>query len=506
LFSRSKTALARYPMSIDPSQPIPLYFQLKTLLLEEIIERRYDADGRLPTEHELCDRFRISRTPVSRALSELAEEGVILRHRRRGTFVNPHWLRPRQDQAEIRVVVPEGPWGRMLRDASAGHMRLSLVTVPRPSLRQVLTHSVAEGQAPDLAVIDSVWIPEFAAAGFLRPIEGIDPEWIRREHETDFLPPLLAANRYDGQTYGVSAFADVAGLWCRRKDLDRLNLAPPRTWNDLRTVARKLAGSGRKRPIAMPGGSQGAETTAYCLTAFLASNGGGVFDAGKVILDSPQNVQALRFLRSLVEDGLMPAEVVAYEWNRSTAMLAEGRASISFGGSYEAAALAEMLDVALLALSSHVAFVPVPAGPHGTATCAVGTMTYGIFSQAGQPRAALELLERAVAPEALAGIARTTGRIPARRSAVRVAEPGFPFVAETAGLLERAVIRPATPAYPRVSAQLQAMLEAVLTGRLGPSAAARRTAELVAAITGLAVADNAAPPAAAAAGVRAGHV
>ena len=118
------------------------------------------------------------------------------------------------------------------------------------------------------------------------------------------------------------------------------------------------------------------------------------------------------------------------------------------------------------------------------ATCAAGTMTYGIFSQASQPRAALELLKQAVEPEALAGIARSTGRIPARRSAVRVAEPGFPFVAETAEMLERAVIRPATPAYPRVSAQLQAMLEAVLTGRLGPSAAARHTAELVAAITG----------------------
>ena len=369
-------------------------------------------------------------------------------------------------------------------------MQLSLVTVPRPSLRQVLTHSVAEGQAPDLAVIDSVWIPEFAAAGFLRPIESIDHEWVRREHETDFLPPLIAANRFGGQTYGVSAFADVAGLWCRRRDLDALGLEPPRTWNELRAVARKLAAGGRKRPIAMPGGSQGSETTAYCLTAFLASNGGAVFDGGSVILDSPQNVQALRFLRSLVEDGLMPAEVVAYEWNRSTAMLAEGRVSISFGGSYEAAGLAEALGVPLLELSSHVAFVPVPAGPRGTATCAAGTMTYGIFSQATEPRAALELLKQAVAPEALAGIARATGRIPARRSAVRVAEPGFPFVSETADMLERAVIRPATPAYSRVSAQLQAMLEAVLTGRLGPSAAARHTSYLVAAITGRDVAGN----------------
>jgi multiple sugar transport system substrate-binding protein len=172
-------------------------------------------------------------------------------------------------------------------------------------------------------------------------------------------------------------------------------------------------------------------------------------------------------------------------------MLADGHASISFGGSYEAAGLAEALGVPLLELSEHVAFVPVPSGPRGLPACAAGTMIYGIFSQAGQPRAALDLLKRAVEPGALAAIARATGRIPARRSAVRAAEPGFAFVAETAQMLERAVTRPATPAYPRVSAQLQVMLEAVLTERLGPAAAARRTAELVSAITGLPVVGEA---------------
>ena len=40
----------------------------------------------------------------------------------------------------------------------------------------------------------------------------------------------------------------------------------------------------------------------------------------------------------------------------------------------------------------------------------------------------------------------------------------------------------------RVSAQLQAMLEAVLTGRLSPGAAAQRTADRIGAITGLPVA------------------
>ena len=478
--------MAKQPQ-IDPAQPIPIYFQLKTLLLEDILGGRYDGDGRLPTEHELCEHYGISRTPVTRALSELAEEGVVLRHRRRGTFVNPHWRRPRAGQPEVRIVVSEGPWGRMLRDAAADRVQINLVTVPRPSLRQVLMHSVAEGQAPDLAILDSVWVSEFAAAGFLRAIEDIDAPWVRDEYERDFLAPLVRANRYAGRTYGVSAFADVAGLWYRRRELERVNVSPPTTWTELRRVGRALAKRGANRPIVMPGGSQGAETTAYCLIAFLASNGATVLDGESVVLDSPATVEALRFLRSLVEDGSMPADVVAYDWDRSTTMLAEGHAAISFGGSYEAAGLAEALGVPLNELWEHVGFLPAPAGPRGTPSCAAGTMSYGIFSQASQPRVALDLLRLAVDPDGLAGIARSTGRIPARRSAVRLADPGFPFLLQTEEMLERAVTRPATPSYARVSGQLQAMLEAVLTGRLKPGPAAARTAELIGAITGLPV-------------------
>src|SRR5215218_8774947 len=131
-------------------RPIPPYFQLKTLLLESILAGEFAPDDRLPTEHELCEQYAISRTPVTRALSELAEEGVLLRHRRRGTFVNPHWLRRRPDQREVRVVVSEGPWGELLRNVAPEEIYVNLVTVPLTSLHQVLTHAVAEGQAPDL--------------------------------------------------------------------------------------------------------------------------------------------------------------------------------------------------------------------------------------------------------------------------------------------------------------------------------------------------------------------
>jgi ABC-type glycerol-3-phosphate transport system substrate-binding protein/DNA-binding transcriptional regulator YhcF (GntR family) len=478
---------------IDSRQPIPLYFQLKTLIVEEILDGRYDGGRRLPTEHELCERYAISRTPVSRALSELAEEGVILRQRRRGTFVNPHWLRRRPEQQEVRVVVAEeGPWCRMVREAAGDDVQVNLVAVTRRSLHQALTHAVAEGQAPDLAVLDSVWAPEFAHAGFLYALEDLDGEWIRGEHEADFLAPLVAVNRYDGRTFGVSAFADVAGLWYARRELESRRLEPPATWAGLRASARAISKDGIGRPIVMPGGSRGGETTSYCLIAFLGSNGAYVLGRDGVTLDG-RAAQALRFLRGLMEDGLMPAEVVAYDWNRPIHLLAEGRAAISFGGSYEARALAEALGVPLGEVWKRFGFIPVPAGPKGKPMNVAGTMVYGIFRQAAQPEAAMRLLRRIVKPESLARAAVDTGRIPARRSAVSLVAPELPFLAQTAELLANAITRPTTPVYPRVSAQLQAMLEAVLTGRLGPAAAVKRAAELIAAITGLPVAGGRPP-------------
>src|SRR5215217_7500268 len=141
-------------MEID-RRPIPPYFQLKTLLLEAILGGEFGPGERLPTEHELCRRYAISRTPVGRALSELADEGVILRHRGRGSFVNPHWLRRSPDRPEVRVVVPEGPWAAMVEDAAPPELSVSVVTVARPDLHAALTHAVAEGRGPDLALLDS---------------------------------------------------------------------------------------------------------------------------------------------------------------------------------------------------------------------------------------------------------------------------------------------------------------------------------------------------------------
>ncbi|MGH8957992.1 MAG: GntR family transcriptional regulator, partial [Acidimicrobiia bacterium] len=160
-------------MKIDPAGPIPIYFQLKTLLKEAIQEGRFGPDDRIPTEDELCAQHGISRTPVHRALSELAEEGVLVRYRRRGTFVHPHWLERSDGGPELRVVVLDERWEPLVRAAAPRGARLNFARFPQPDLHQAITHAVAEARAPDLSMIDSVWVAEFAASGFLRPLDEV---------------------------------------------------------------------------------------------------------------------------------------------------------------------------------------------------------------------------------------------------------------------------------------------------------------------------------------------
>jgi GntR family transcriptional regulator len=69
---------------LERSSGVPLYRQIKRILIEEI-QRSEDASP-LMTEEELIRRFRVSRAPVRQALRELADEGIVYRERAKGTF------------------------------------------------------------------------------------------------------------------------------------------------------------------------------------------------------------------------------------------------------------------------------------------------------------------------------------------------------------------------------------------------------------------------------------
>lgn len=68
--------------------PQPLYAQIKDALRRRIVDGTYAPHSRMPSEHELCATFGVSRITVRQALGDLQKEGLIFRLHGKGTFVS----------------------------------------------------------------------------------------------------------------------------------------------------------------------------------------------------------------------------------------------------------------------------------------------------------------------------------------------------------------------------------------------------------------------------------
>ena len=92
------------PVAMTTAAGLPLHRQLFLVLHNEIERGAIPAGDPLPTEHELCEQFGVSRITVRRALSDLADQGYITRKQGVGSFVREHHL---QVQAPTRSFMDE---------------------------------------------------------------------------------------------------------------------------------------------------------------------------------------------------------------------------------------------------------------------------------------------------------------------------------------------------------------------------------------------------------------
>lgn len=77
------------PDSLDLNRKLPLWYQVSQSLRASILGRSPEAPLRLPTEDALAAHYGVSVLTMRQALKELETEGLISRHRRRGTFIEP---------------------------------------------------------------------------------------------------------------------------------------------------------------------------------------------------------------------------------------------------------------------------------------------------------------------------------------------------------------------------------------------------------------------------------
>ena len=82
---------------MDYRAGIPRYLQIA-----DALRRGLRGEGeRLPSEHQLCARFKVSRPTIRQALDVLVQEGRLYRHAGRGTFST---MTPGVSDRRLRVI------------------------------------------------------------------------------------------------------------------------------------------------------------------------------------------------------------------------------------------------------------------------------------------------------------------------------------------------------------------------------------------------------------------
>jgi multiple sugar transport system substrate-binding protein len=345
----------------------------------------------------------------------------------------------------------------------------------------------AGARTPDVLQLDVVWTPEFAAAGWIRPLDELENE------AGDFFPQVLRADRLDGRLYALPLFVDVGMLYYRRD----LVAQPPRDLDQLRDRALELVRSGRTRyGFVWQGARYEGLVTVFLehLTAF----GGRILDEnGSVRVDEPAGLRALEFMRDSVRSGLVPQAALAWQEEAVRFAFQNGEAVFMRNWPYAYPLLG---DSSRSPVAGQVAVAALPAGPGGQPAAALGGARLAVNARSAHPTAALALVRFLTAPEQVLQRAQLAGQYPARRSLYqdeRLARALAVPLADVRAIVERAVPRPVTPLYAELSAALQVQLHAALTEQKAPAAALAEAAAHMRAVLAQATAR---PPGRASAG------
>jgi len=488
---------------IDRNSPIPIYHQLETLLREQIETGLWRPQEQIPTEHELCRLHGISLSPVRQALRQLEQDGVLVRRPGLGTFVSNHSGNTRlssQSSATTisAMILAASQWSRVL-DEVAGAWNARYPDHPVAFQFQVVQHQqfynllstfVGQGAAPDIALVDSVWVAALASSGFLYALEEQDAGWRQSAFIRNLYPGCVEANSFKGRLYGLPAKADVSVLWYRRDWFTQEGLQPPRDWNDLLETATYFLQPpvqeryGSPCALVFPGGTAGGEATVYNLLPFIWSAGGQVLSNGFVALDGPGTWEALRFLRELTTTHhVSPSDMVKYREYTASGLFSRGRAAMALGGSYEAGSIQRRSGWSPEDFRDRVGCVVPPAAPGRASISTLGGLSYVILRQCQHPSRVIDLLKMATDPSIVANLYRAMMQNPPSPAVDAWLHPGMePMLANTVCMIPSGHPRPSVPEYVKVSRQLQSMFEAALSTTTPVEEITRRTAEFISVI------------------------
>ena len=310
---------------------------------------------------------------------------------------------------------------------------------------QMVAQAQSGEEQVDIFNIDVTWTAEFADAGYIRPLEGVDT--------TGFLDKPLRTCWYGGKLWALPFNTD-AGLLYYRSDLVR---ETPSTWSGVTATIKDVKPAGVRAGLATQLADYEGLTVAVMEAVWAA--GGEVVDAdNRVVLDSEGAQSALRGLAEDVRDP---------EVNLGASLESDEIASThAFRDGH--ALFMRNWPVAYRTLkdgSAKFSAIPLPGNS------VLGGQNLAISARSERPAAARALIEFLTDPRSQQ-ILFERGGLAATRDIIYL-DPAvisrYPYARSLLASIENARLRPVTPHYTTFSERLRSVVRALLLdGSLPP--------------------------------------
>jgi multiple sugar transport system substrate-binding protein len=329
-----------------------------------------------------------------------------------------------------------------------------------------LEGSPGRGRGPgfDVMMLDVIWVPEFARAGWLL---DLTPSLLPGELDPHF-PAAAASARWNGRVWALPWNFNVGLLYYRSDLLERHGLAPPRTDGELERAVGLIRAA---EPAAQLDGYlwQGKQyegLTCNALEALWASGTALLGPRDEVLPDAARAEDALARLRGWIERGVSPRWVSAADEELTRRAFGDGRAIFLRNWFYAM----DLFEDPGSAVRGRVGIAPLPRHRPGVpAPGATGGSLLGVSRASRHPEAAVALarfLAGDAAQRVLAG-----GTVLPTRTALYT-DPTLvarrPHMPAFHALAMAARPRPVTPAYLMLSTSLQPEVSAAVVGVKSP--------------------------------------
>ncbi len=272
---------------------------------------------------------------------------------------------------------------------------------PAQDIGQQLGQAFAGGTPPDVFYVDASRFADYASVGALEPYAsrvsgGVD----------DFYPSLRETFTFQGQLYCIPKDFSTLALQINTDLWARAGLTEadyPTTWDQLTSVSQKLKAA-KITPFTIG-------DTRDRIGAFMVAAGGWIVspDGKQATADTPQNLQALQYVQTLLKGGLaVYPKQVDTGWGGEA--FGKGKVAMAMEGNWIKGALQNDFP--------NVKYVvrPMPAGPSGMGTLSF-TQCWGISAKSQYKDQAIKFVEAMTTADQQIAFAKAFGVMPSRASA-----------------------------------------------------------------------------------------